>query len=80
MDSVKRDLKSRIDELVARMDARMDKLVSNQDRVQDTLSVITAAVRDLAASKATDAHSGSRGDAHVRAMDVGEERPLAKSV
>jgi hypothetical protein len=82
MDSVKRELKSRMDKLDARdvkLDARMDKLdermyklLSNQERLLDILSANTAAVRDLAACKATDAQSGSRGDAHGLAADVGE--------
>jgi hypothetical protein len=74
MDSVKREVKSRmdkldtrVDKLDAKLDARMDKLVSyldaRMDRILDILSAKTAAVPD--------AGSGSR-DAHGQAAVAGE--------
>jgi hypothetical protein len=91
MDSVKREVKCRMDKLDAsiyklnarndKLDARIDELLNNQERLLDILSVNTAAaVRDLAACKATDAHSGSRVDAHVRAAEMMKKPQRAKSV
>jgi hypothetical protein len=109
MDSVKRELKSRMDKLDASMykgqdgartrlfeldarmdklDAKMDKLVSNQERVLDILSANTAATQPTPEESAKDndkddeddARSGSQGNAHVLAADVGEAEARAGEV